>query len=53
MLKSLNIQKGKKVRNENVKMRNTIVYSKLNLLIVKLVYPRKYWMINQSNRVSM
>ena len=42
MLKGLNIQKGKKVRNENVKMRNTIVYSKLNLLIVKLVYPRKY-----------
>ena len=36
MLKSLNIQKGKKVRNENVKMRSTIVYSKLNLLIVKL-----------------
>ena len=36
MQKSLNIQKGKKVRNENVKMRNTIVYPKLNLLIVKL-----------------
>ena len=38
MLKSLNIQKGKKVRNKNVKILNTIVYPKLNLLIVKLVY---------------